>query len=72
MNKVIKDHQTGLEGEAWVYRHEKERLKSLGQSKLAKKVRWVSKISDNLGYDIETYDKIDGVFERIYIDSHTI
>lgn len=71
LNKVIKDHQTGLEGEAWVYRHEKERLKLLGQHKLAKKVRWVSKISDNLGYDIESYDKIEGVFEKIYIEVKT-
>jgi hypothetical protein len=71
LNKVIKDHQTGLEGEAWVYRHEKERLKKLGQAKLAKKVRWASKISDNLGYDIESFDEIEGFFEKIFIEVKT-
>jgi hypothetical protein len=72
ISKVIKDHNIGLEGEAWVYRYEVDRLNNLGLKNYANKVAWVSKISDSYGYDIKSYDKFEnGEIEEIVIEVKT-
>ena len=72
ISKVVRDHNVGLEGEAWVYRYEKDRLKKLGLEKYAKKVKWVSKESDSYGYDIKSFDVFEnGLVEEVLIEVKT-
>ena len=56
VKKTIRDLKVGLHGEALVVEYEKEKLVSFGREDLAEKVRWVSKESDQYGYDIESFD----------------
>jgi hypothetical protein len=63
-NKAVGDA-----GEALVMEMEKRRLEELGRKDLAEQVRHVSKdVGDGLGYDIESFDLINGRFEKIYIE----
>lgn len=56
VKKAYKDAKTGLLGEELALDYEKKRLNNLGLEEYAEKVVWVSKNSDSLGYDIDSYD----------------
>ena len=52
-----------------VIHYEKKRLIELGCPEFAEKIEWTSKErGDGAGYDIESYDYIDGKYEKIYIE----
>ena len=54
----FRNRRLGLEGEEMVLHHERQRLRGLDRSDLAKKVRWVSQEDgDGAGYDILSFDK---------------
>lgn len=59
----------GYLGEALVYEYEREKLIDLGRSDLAEKIRWISRDDgDGYGYDIQSFDIIDGKVKEIYIE----
>jgi Domain of unknown function (DUF3883) len=52
-----RNRNLGEAGERLVFDHEKSKLRLLGRSDLADKVRWTSKeIGDGTGFDIESFD----------------
>jgi len=56
-------------GEELVLYLENQRLTKLGRKDLADKIKHIAKTDgDGFGYDIISYDKIDGSFEEIYIE----
>ncbi|MEA4821911.1 MAG: DUF3883 domain-containing protein [Erysipelotrichales bacterium] len=61
-------HEVGLKGELLVFNYEKERLLKENQPNLAKVISWVSNSSDSAGYDILSYELIDGIYQQIYIE----
>lgn len=59
----------GRKCEEIIYNYEKEKLKREGQIEKAEEVIWFSKdIGDGAGYDIESFENINGVYEKIYIE----
>lgn len=59
----------GYLGEALVYEYERLKLIDLGRSDLAEKIRWISRDDgDGYGYDIQSFDIIDGKVKEIYIE----
>lgn len=59
----------GRKCEEIIYNYEKERLRREGKIKNAEEVIWFSKdIGDGAGYDIESFENINGVYEKIYIE----
>lgn len=59
----------GYLGEALVYEYEREKLIDLGRSDLADKIRWISRDDgDGYGYDIQSFDIVDGKEKEIYIE----
>jgi hypothetical protein len=66
--KTKKDIETGYFGELLVFEYEKEKLRKLGIRDYEKYLKWVSKESDNLGYDFESIGVVDGKIEKIYIE----
>ncbi|MDO4282262.1 MAG: DUF3883 domain-containing protein [Clostridia bacterium] len=70
MNQTKSD--IGKYGEELVLEYEKNKLISLGHEELADKVIWISQeIGDGAGYDIISYECINGKFEQIYIEVKT-
>jgi hypothetical protein len=70
LNKDNEIKEIGNEGEKWVYKIEKRRLYQLGRRDLSEKVEWVSKTQgDGLGYDILSFDNMNG--SNIYIEVKT-
>ena len=63
INKLL-----GNRGEEIVFSLEKKDLEKIGKKELAKKVQWVSKTDDSLGYDILSYDE-DGKPKYIEVKS---
>ena len=51
--------------------YEKERLQSLNLNEYVDKILWVSTKSDYFGYDIQSFDIIDGVVQEIQIEVKT-
>lgn len=80
-NKIIKkidyadksksNAENGLSGEKLVMDYEKNRLIELGRKDLAKQIKWVSEVSDSVGYDILSYDIIDNHVMTKYIEVKT-
>ena len=61
--------ENGYMAEQLVYNAEKERLISLHHEDLANKIRWISREDgDGAGYDILSYDIINGVPKEIFIE----
>lgn len=59
----------GRRCEEIIYEYEKQRLKQEGMEEKAEEVIWASKeIGDGLGYDIESFEKRNGTYEKIYIE----
>ena len=59
----------GKKCEEMIYLYEIERLKKEGREDKAKDVVWISRDSgDGAGYDIESFEKKDGKYEKIYIE----
>lgn len=59
----------GKKCERIIYEHEKERLRQEGQAEKAEQVIWASEEKgDGLGYDIESFEKVNGKYEKIYIE----
>lgn len=69
--KATLDAKTGMRGEQLVLNHERERLSLLGLDEYVDKIKWMSMISDSFGYDIESYDRIDGKIQKIQIEVKT-
>ncbi len=69
--KAKKDMDTGLHGEKLVIAYEKSRLEQIGLSEYATQIKWVSKESDHYGYDIKSYDLINGQLVPRYIEVKT-
>lgn len=56
-------------GESLVLNYEKHRLISENRPDLADKVKWISNdLGDGAGYDILSYENINGKYEEIYIE----
>lgn len=74
LKKAQFDAKIGLLGEELVLDYERERLKKLGDDlgydveEFIEKIQWVSIKSDSFGYDIQSYDFIDGRFQPIQIE----
>lgn len=68
VKKAKKDAETGLLGEQLIIDYEKYRLQSIGLDDYVDKVLWVSTKSDYFGYDIKSFDIIDGVVQEIQIE----
>jgi hypothetical protein len=58
----------GRRGEEYVLRCEQERLRKIGRTDLATRVKWVSEDDDGLGYDILSYDEQG---QEIYVEVKT-
>lgn len=70
--KSRKNKNKGDLGEEAIVIMEQQRLKDLGQEELANMVKWVSKTEgDGLGYDIKSWDFIDGKAIEKYIEVKT-
>lgn len=72
VEKAKEDGKIGLLGEKMVYDYEIQRLMQKGIENPKSKIRWVSKESDNYGYDIQSVD-IDELNNEhpIYIEVKT-
>ncbi len=72
LKKAKEDAKIGLIGEQLVLEYEKDRLaKDDMLSEYADKIEWISTKSDYYGYDIKSYDIIDGVVKEIHIEVKT-
>jgi hypothetical protein len=60
----------GTRGEEIVFAAEKDRLRDAGRADLAARVRWVSPVTDSLGYDVASFDD-DGRERLIEVKSTT-
>ena len=59
----------GTKCENIVYDYEIKRLKDEGREDKAKDVIWVSRdLGDGFGYDIESFENVNGTYEKIYIE----
>lgn len=59
----------GYFGEALVYQYEKNKLIDMGRSDLAGKIKWISRDSgDGFGYDIQSFDIVEGIEKEIFIE----
>lgn len=72
LKKAKEDAKTGLIGEQLVLDYEKERLSNNEiLSEYVDKIEWISTKSDYYGYDIKSYDIIDGEVKEIHIEVKT-
>ena len=71
IKKAKKDAETGALGEALALEYEKCRLEKIGLSDYVDKIKQVSIESDYFGYDIRSYDVIDGETREIQIEVKT-
>lgn len=71
IEKTKKDMETGYLGELLVFEYEKQKLEKLGLDNFEKYLKWVSKESDSLGYDIESLGVVNGKISKIYIEVKT-
>ncbi len=71
LEQAKKDTELGLIGEFSVLEFEKERLKSIGLDEYINKIKWVSKESDQYGYDIKSFDKYGEEVKEIFIEVKT-
>lgn len=71
LKKAKRDAAVGLRGEELVVHYEKTMLQEYGQHDLAEKVKWVSKESDDYGFDVISYDK-NGLEKYIEVKTTTI
>lgn len=60
--------KAGEEAELAVIAYEANRLNELGRIDFVNQIRQVSKISQDYGYDILSYDVIDGLIKEIHIE----
>ncbi len=71
IKKSKRDMVIGLRGEELVVIYEQTHLKSLGLEELSKQVKWVSKQSDDYGYDVLSFDEF-GLEKYIEVKTTTI
>lgn len=72
LKKAQEDAKTGLIGEQLVLDYEKDRLSNNELlCEYADKIEWISTKSDYYGYDIKSYDIIDGKVKEIHIEVKT-
>ena len=71
LKKAQNDLKYGLMGEELVLEFEKNRLTTLGEIEAANSIKWASKFSDSYGYDIQSFDVIDGKLMPIQIEVKT-
>lgn len=69
----VKDYKKKLDngyvGEALVFEFEKNKLIEMGRPDLAAKIKWISRDNgDGFGYDIQSFDIINGCEKEIYIE----
>lgn len=69
LQEYNKKMDNGYVAEGLAYQHEIDKLVSMGRKDLAEKVRWVSRDDgDGYGYDIQSFDIINGEDKIIYIE----
>lgn len=62
----------GKAGEKAAFEYEKQRLRRLGHEELAQRVEWVAETQgDGLGYDVHSFDVVNGQAEDRYIEVKT-
>ncbi len=66
--KAQKDAEDGAKGEELALGFERERLASIGLGDYIDKMKWVAIESDSFGYDISSFDIIDGKIKEIQIE----
>lgn len=71
LKKATQDAYTGLEGEHLVLDYEIERLIQLGLHEEASKVSWISQSNDVAGYDIKSFDFVNGKLTDLFIEVKT-
>jgi len=71
IKKSKRDMVIGLRGEELVVIYEQNHLKELGLNELSKQVKWVSKQSDDYGYDVLSFDEF-GLEKYIEVKTTTI
>lgn len=71
ISKARTDAEIGELGEKLALEYEVERLTSLGREDLIPLIRRVSIKSDAFGYDIESYDLVNGEMVKIFIEVKT-
>lgn len=71
ISKAKTDAEIGELGEKLALEYEVERLTSLGREDLVPLIRRVSIKSDAFGYDIESYDFVNGELVKIFIEVKT-
>ena len=71
VNETEKKSLIGNFGERQILSLEKAKLKSQGYKELAESVEWVSEEDDSKGYDILSYEVIDGKIITRYIEVKT-
>lgn len=72
LKKAQEDAKTGLIGEQLVLDYEKDRLSNNELlCEYVDKIEWISTKSDYYGYDIKSYDIIDGKVKEIHIEVKT-
>lgn len=71
IKKAQNDLKYGLLGEELVLEYEKRRLYALGEIEAANSIKWASKLSDSYGYDIQSFDYINGRLTPIQIEVKT-
>lgn len=69
----VKDYKKKLDngyvGEALVFEFEKNKLIEMGRPDLAEKIKWISRDDgDGFGYDIQSFDIVNGHEKAIYIE----
>ena len=69
--QASKNAEDGARGEALALEYERKRLANIGLSDYIDKISWVSVESDSFGYDIASYDLIDGKVKKIQIEVKT-
>lgn len=69
--KNRKNSETGKRGELLVLKYERKKLIENGFADRVGDIKWVANDSDSTGYDIESFELIEGELKKIYIEVKT-
>lgn len=68
LKKAETNAKVGLHGEQLAIEYERKRLASIGLTEYVDKIKWMSIETDSAGYDIESFDLINGKVKPIKIE----
>lgn len=71
IEKAKTDAEIGELGEKLALEYEYDRLVNEGRKDLAKQIKRISIKSDAFGYDIESFDIIEGRYQKVYVEVKT-